>query len=100
MSYTVTAVGPDWVEVWDGESIVDPDIPRHKSTERVYVGDGHVFQVNDVVALMVRLVARITPPGEEVVPIEPEVHARDDWDKFQALMYEQREDRDVLDQHG
>jgi hypothetical protein len=65
MSYTVTAVGDDWVELWDGVSIVDPDLPRHKSVERVFVGEPHPFQVNDVVALSVRLVARVIPPDTE-----------------------------------
>lgn len=72
MSYTVTEVGDDWVEAWDGETYIDPSniSGREKSTMKVYVGAPHQFLVGDVVALAVRLVARITPPDEELTPIE------------------------------
>jgi hypothetical protein len=127
MSYTVKSITDDSVEIWDGVSNVDPDWPGERHTMTVFVGAPHQFMVGDVVSLALRLVARITQPGEEVVPIEPEVHARDDWDKFQELMYSpqrealieqtqdvaaswrgtaqqwldmSREDRQVFDQHG
>jgi hypothetical protein len=91
MTYKVTAIGEDWVELWDGASIVDPDLPSHKSTERVYVGSPNPFQVDDVVAMAVRLVARITPPPEDVPSTWQET--------AQTWLDLGREDRQVFDQH-
>lgn len=58
MRYLVVNVGQDWIEMWDRVSIVDPDIPRHRWTDQVYVGDDHGFLLGDVVELQVKLVER------------------------------------------
>lgn len=89
MTYKVVATGPDWVELWDGTSIVDPDLPSHKHTETFHIGE-HAFLVDDMVTIAVRLVARITPP--EDVP--------NTWrETAQTWLDLGREDRQVFDQH-
>lgn len=66
MNYEVTAVGDDWVEIWDGESFIDKSnvSGRDKSVDRVFVGIMHPFQVGDQVGLKVYLIARITHPDD------------------------------------
>jgi hypothetical protein len=64
MSYRVVAVHDDAVEVWDGESKVDPDWPGERSTQTYTVGRPHAFQVDDVVDVVVVLKHR-PPPKEE-----------------------------------
>jgi hypothetical protein len=73
MSYTVKSITDDSVELWDGVSNVDPDWPGERHTMTVFVGAPHPFLVGDIVNLAVRLLARITPPGEEVVPVDPDL---------------------------
>lgn len=63
MTYKVIAVGPDWVELWDGVTYVDPDWPGEKHTERFVIGE-HAFLVDDMVTIAVRLVARVIPPEQ------------------------------------
>jgi hypothetical protein len=67
MNYTVTAIGDDWVDIWDGAAIVDPDIPRHKSTQRVHVGTSHGFRVDDEVNIVLR---KVIPTPEDVLADE------------------------------
>lgn len=64
MTYRVTAIGPDWVEIWDGDTMTDPDWPGEKHTIPIHVGEPHHFMVDDFVDLALRLVARITPPEQ------------------------------------
>lgn len=117
MTYKVVATGPDWVELWDGVSIVDPDLPSHKSTDTFMIGE-HGFLVDDVVDISVRLVARIIPP-ELVAAREAVAGTEYQWLSDDELLGEcetknvaswgetaqtwldiGREDRQVLDQHG
>jgi len=67
MTYKVMAVGNDWIDIWDQQTMVSPDVPRAKAIDRIHCGEPHPFQVDDIVDLTVRLVARIIPPTEELV---------------------------------
>jgi hypothetical protein len=66
MTYKVMGVGDGWIELWDQTSLVSPDLPRNKALDKFFIGE-HPFQVNDIVELSVRLVARVIPPTEELV---------------------------------
>lgn len=67
MTYKVVAVHPDHIEVWDGETWIDPSHPGPKPhgqgavTWRVAVGRPDRFQVNDVVELFAVLKERPEP---------------------------------------
>lgn len=64
MIYTVLSIGDDWIELWDGVSIVDPDTPRHRRTSQYYVGFEHGFQPGDEVTISIR---KLVPTPEEVL---------------------------------
>lgn len=86
MTYQVMAVADEWVELWDGETFVDPDWPGEKHTARFYVGTPNPYLVGDVVRLEVRLVVRITPP-EEVAAARKAVEGTEyQWSSDEELL--------------
>jgi hypothetical protein len=61
-SYRVVGVYEDTIELWDGESRIEPTHPA-PATMICPVGNPHAFQVDDIVDLVVVLRERKDPDG-------------------------------------